>query len=532
MLKNKQGKFKPAKKNGISALLLGVMIGLGSIGAIGGIDYAVAYNQGPTYMPYSEVVQFCDDLDVNMSYFSFENSPSNQNNRAIFPKDGIKLNVYVDNLTEEQKADMQRAVDDLNAVFKVIRPENKFILEFNPSLGDKLNKNNIDVYEMTKSDSEETAGQWNQGFRAHNKNGTTYYHSSIEIKRDFFNYNCFLHEILHHLGFGDAYKNLEALDSYSIMMDANLQSKHMHRNDIAILAARYGDYSTPEKKQALIDYIDSYESQQDWYKEYKEVADVLIDKLATDLKIDKSEINYDLAGKTYIYNVTSFGADKSYNMISFDKHKMEHDTIEISMSTNSNDITTSYTNSGFFEFLDEIDGIEYSDSDTLGTSIYCDVNGTLYRASQVPPVAIGKLASEQDIEEYKATKTRWAQNDNSSLIRELADALYPSIINHIPKVDQKISSGDNIKLYNETLGEITIGDKVTTKNGKFAFEYYRGGIFIPLSSNDAIFIFPDYFGKYQYIKASRFGSTVRLSFETLSPLNAATSQNIDIDKEI
>ncbi len=531
MLKNKDLRVKPARKHKIPAALLGVMIGLGSVGTVGGIDYAVTYFQGESYMPYSEVVQFCDDLDLNTSYFSYEASPNKQNTRAVFPKGGIKLNIFLDNLTEEQKNDMQRAVDDLNAVFEVIRPENKFILELNPSLGDKINKYNVDVYEMDEDVLEGTGGHWVSGYKAHNKNGLVSYHSKIEIKRQFLNYNCFLHEIFHHLGFGDAYNNLEALDSFSIMMGAELQSKHMHRNDVAILAARYGDYSTPEKKQALIDYINSYESQQDWYKAGKKTANALVDKLATNMKVDKSEINFDLSGKTYIYEPVTFDAKHEYNLISFDKQKMQEEDIGLSMTSTPNNITTTYTQSESMQFLDNIDGIYYSDT-FLGSSIYCEVNDTLYITNDLSSIKLGKLASAQDIKEFEEHKKNWQQSDNSSLTRELVDTLYPTIDKYIPNVDKKITSGENLKLYDETLGEITIGKKVTIKNSDLAFEYYKGGIFIPLSSYDSIFIFPDYFGNYSYIKASRLGSNVKFTFSTLKPLDNSSSQSLDEGHEL
>ena len=531
MLKNKQAKYKPAKKHKIPAMLLGVMIGLGSFGTIGGIDYAVTYYNGEDYMPYSEVVQFCDDLDLNMSYFSFETSPQRQNTRAVFPKEGIKLNIYIDNLTEDEKNDLQRAVDDLNAVFQVIRPENKFVLEFNPSLGDKLNKYYIDVYEMPEEIEEGIGGDWNPNYQAHNKNGLVSYHSKIELKRSVLNYNCFLHEIFHHLGFGDAYIKIDELDTFSIMLGADVQSKHMHRNDIAILAARYGDNSTPEKKQALIDYINSYESQQDWYKEYKQKADELVDKLATSLKIDKSEINLDLAGKTYIKKPVSFDAEKSYNMISFDKQKMEQESIGIKMKYDSNEITTSYFQSGFSQFLDDIDGIDYAET-VLGTSIYCEVDGTLYLVSQTPPIAIGELASLQDVKDYEAAKLKWQQEDSSTLTRELVETLFTNLDKHIPMTDKKITSADNLKLYNETLGEITIGKQVTIKGYNYAFEYYKGGIFIPTLQYDAIFIFPDYNNNYIYIQASRMGNYVKYTFSKLEPMDKTASvQSHDIDNE-
>ena len=107
MLKNKHSEYKLAKKKKIPAPLLGVLIGISAFAALSGTDYAVSYYQGENYMPYSEVVQFCDELDVNMSYFTYETSPKKQNTRAVFPKDGIKLNIFMKNLTEEQKNDMQ-----------------------------------------------------------------------------------------------------------------------------------------------------------------------------------------------------------------------------------------------------------------------------------------------------------------------------------------------------------------------------------------------------------------------------------------
>ncbi len=533
MLKNKDAKLKPSKKNGIPAMLLGVLIGLGATGAVGGIDYAVTYNQGETYMPFSEVVQFCDDLDLNTSYFSYEQSPNKQNTRAVFPKDGIKLNIFIDNLTEEQKNDMQRAVDDLNAIFKVIRPENKFILELNPSLGDKINKYNIDLYEMPEASSDKTAGQWNPGYKAHNKNGLITYHSKIEIKRAFLNYNCFLHEIFHHLGFGDAYTNLEALDSYTIMMDANLRSKHMHKNDVALLVARYGDYSTPEKKQELINYINNYESQQDWYEEYKVNADRLADKLADNLKIDRSEIEFDLAGKTYIKHTSnSLDLKQSYNMISFDNQKMTDESMEIALKTSSDNISSSYNQSSYFQFLDTIDGINYTD--ILEPTIYCEVNGSLYVVSETPPIAIGKLASAQDIIEYVNVQHRWEQSDSSTLISEIADTSFNNLSNYIPNVEKTISSGDKLKLYNEDLGEITIDKKATIKGANLNFAYYKGGIFIPISSYDAIFIFPDYYNNYIYIKADRMGSNVKYTFYTLKNADevSVSTQNQDIDNDL
>lgn len=535
MLKNKKAKLKLAKIDALTATLIGAWVGLGAIGIIGGTDYAVTYFQGESYMPYTEVVQFCNDLDVNTAYITHETRENRQNTRAAFPKDGIKLNVYVDNLTEIEKSDMQRAVDDINAIFKVIRPANKFILEFNPSLGDKINKYNVDIYEMQEGEtsSDHVDGFWDPNYSIPNKNGLVSFHSKIKIKRDALTYNVFVHEILHHLGLGDAYTKFDKVDTFSIMMGSNTESKHIHRNDVALLVAKYGDYSTPEKKQALIDYINSYESQQDWYKEYKEIADALADKLATSLKIDKSEIEFDLSGKTYLYEPVNFDTKCSYDMISFNKQKMTQESIGITMQSLSDHIETNYSEYGFTKYCENIDGINYFNT-AIGSSIYGEVNGDLYVVSQTPPIKVGKLASEQEVEEYKNLKQKWQQNDNSSLTHDVIDALFPTIDKYIPKTDKKITSADNLKLYNEKLGEITIGSKLTIKGQEMPFEYYKGGIFVRISQFDSIFIFPKMNDDYYYISASRFGTSVKFNFSTLNQQEKETSsaQEKDIDAEI
>lgn len=528
MLKKKKY-YKYGQKRTKNKVWLPVLISASATIAFMATDYLIVYMQGETYMPQKEVANFCRELNLNTNYFSYQqDTPLEEANaRAAFPgKKGIKINVYIDNLTKEEKDELQKVVNDLNEVFQVIRPANKFILDFSPSLLDRINKYNIDLFELEEKDKSasqntDTVGDWRPNYIVHNKNGQTTYHSQIRLERGFISYQNFMHEIFHHLGFADAYSLSEdLLDAPTIMLNYNSNLNHLNKGDVALLAAKYGDYSTPEKKQALIDYINSYESEHEWYKEYEKQIDELIDKFVTDKNIDKSKLNFDLSGKTFIDNSVVLADSIMYQQYSFNNQKLNHDTFILSASPTSDKLAPILTLQKSTDYAENINGITMVEKSE--PHIYFSVDDTLYHVYSKYALTVGKLVSPEEAQHFDELKRDCTDANEETLLQKMIDEIYPELGQYIPQTDRQISSP--LKLHNATIfGDIIIDDKtITIGNNTYLYLKYKNGIYVPVSTSEVYFIFPDENNKYKYIDAKRLFGNYYIE-KTLDVLEEAPS---------
>lgn len=209
----------------------------------------------------------------------------------------VKFNVLIE-ITDEEKAELQKAIDDINAIFKVINPAYSFELNLNPSKLDEMDPYNVDIMYMTELDvkkNPKTLAQYVVSETKDTKNGRQAQNAEIRFRPGCVTRPNFTHEFFHHLGVGDAYLSELAKGIPSIMQSGEI---HIREIDVAIIAGKYGDYTTEQKEKYLVDYIEQYESNQDWYKEKIAKTRAFIEELKLLNKDQPGEIDYNLAGRT------------------------------------------------------------------------------------------------------------------------------------------------------------------------------------------------------------------------------------------
>lgn len=304
-----------------------------------------------------DVYAFYAAYNVNSSYS--ETGQSSQFSRlSVIPDKPIKFNILMKNLTEEEKSNLQRSIDELNSIFKVINPAYQFELDLDPNFFDTLDPYNVDVEYMTEEEikNDENALAFHKGnYIRRGKNGTQGYCSIIKFKPGCITASTFTHEILHHLGLGDAYK-VENLFLPSIMQSGD--DKQIRKNDIALLVARYGDYTDEQKKAELLEYIEKYEESQDWYKNMSQLASELKELYGTPDTI------YQLPNKPIFAKRTNSTAFSNLIML----HKIENNICRISITEHeitlkNNQVNSTKNNADFNFYLEYFNGVASIDYD-------------------------------------------------------------------------------------------------------------------------------------------------------------------------
>ncbi len=303
---------------------------------------------------YDNISSFYQTVDVNTYYDSLQGNGA-LSRLTIQKGRPVKFNILLDNLTDDEKAVLQSSIDEVNAIFEVINPDYKFVLNFDANEIEKFDPYNVDVRYFSKDEligKDDVLGEYNTGRTVHSQNGEHGYGAEIRIKRGHVTSGVFLHEVLHHLGLGDAYTNYYAKVA-SVMQTGEA---HIRTNDVALLVAKYGDYSTSEKYQELIKYITSYEENQPWfevdYEKQREYAQSLLEILP-EYGISLDEINFNIVQNGYVYGKIEHQEDGK-NVCEIAKigaNRIQHDKYIFSNSSTTlyiEDVSTS-----------EIDGVRF-----------------------------------------------------------------------------------------------------------------------------------------------------------------------------
>lgn len=249
-----------------------------------------------------DISSFHQEIDVNDLYASLQGDGS-LTRLTIQKGRPVKFNILMDNLTDEEKAVLQSSIDEVNAIFKVINPDYKFELNFDANAIEKFDPYNVDVRYFANGELPEKSdvlGQYSTGSTLNCKNGKQGYGAEICIKRGHVTSGVFLHEVLHHLGLGDAYRNYYAKVA-SVMQTGEA---HIRTNDVALLVAKYGDYSTSKKYKELVEYITHYEENQPWfevdYQKQSEYTQNLL-QILPEYGISIDDINFNIVQDGFVY---------------------------------------------------------------------------------------------------------------------------------------------------------------------------------------------------------------------------------------
>ena len=249
-----------------------------------------------------EQMQFFQSMEVDTSYLSYnqtEHLPFSYNTRQSPPPSGtIKVNFLIDDLSEFEKAELKRAIDDIDDIFDNINPQYNLEANFAPTFSDKLNPSNIDVTEGVLTDM---AGYWYGTIFQFRENGMVTSNSIIKLdKKNGKNYTTMAHELLHHFGLGDGYQVPDKIKTNSIMSG----DIFIRKNDVALLAGKYGDITNENSKEKLKDYVMNYEKNQDWHKKITEIfqseVNVIKNEISYCLHVDENDISFQIADGNYI----------------------------------------------------------------------------------------------------------------------------------------------------------------------------------------------------------------------------------------
>lgn len=273
------------------------------------------------FLPKVNNKKDANDFLVNNGYYnqyqSIDILSSNAYTATSAPvaSDSVKFNIDIDNLTQAQIDDMQSVVDELNYVFENINPLYKFELNLNPTLIDFLNPVNVTVqYYNNAKQSDQHVEQGKEYWRLpfFNKNSFSALFQSIKLNLNSPDFNLkqiFMHEIMHYLGVGDTYHINADLPT---IMD---NSPQLRKNDIAVLASKYADFSTKDKEKEITNFIENYESAtvagQELEKKQNQIYNMLMNNLNGNYSQSYIEqLSFDLPENLYVIQ-------KSYSQNSF-----------------------------------------------------------------------------------------------------------------------------------------------------------------------------------------------------------------------
>ncbi len=312
-----------------------------------------------------DIIEFHQSIDMNTEYSNIE-GVGDISRLTVQKGKPIKFNIQLENLSAVEKEQMQIAIDELNALFKIINPDYKFELNFDPNGLEVFDPYNVDVKYFKDGEligQDEVLGQYTSGRTIGSKNGSHGYGAEIKFRKGYITSGTFLHEALHHLGLGDAYTNYYAQVSSVMQTGEN----HLRTNDVALLVAKYGDYSTPEKHEELVKFIASYEENQEWFQEqyakHQELSSYLKENLPEYLGVSADEIDFDIAKNGYVYGKVERQEKSSTTceIVKIGKNRIQHDKYILSpkettqyiddMSTSEMNGVRFVTNAGEREYV-------------------------------------------------------------------------------------------------------------------------------------------------------------------------------------
>ena len=306
-----------------------------------------------------DIYDFYIEHDVHTSYSQSDGLASRL---AIIENKPVKFNVLID-VTDEEKAEMQKSIDEINEIFKVINPAYKFELNFSPSFFDKQDPYNVDISYMSKSDEvskPNTLAYFDANEIVKSKNGYTPLNSEIRFRKGCITRRTFTHEIGHLLCVGDAYLEDEASEVPSIMHN---NEPHIRKNDVALWAGKYGDYSTEEKEQKLVEYIENYEKNQDWYQEEFQTATSLVGQMKTILQEtypdNADEIFFNFEDQIYVKSASKYLYYYENEIAIIRKNTLNISSLFISDKIDNNSFNSKKTNKIYSVYMSTIDGVRY-----------------------------------------------------------------------------------------------------------------------------------------------------------------------------
>ncbi len=251
----------------------------------------------------SEAEQFWKELGIDTDYSSYTKDGERNYTftRQSVPSQPIKLNMCME-LTEELKENYTAAVGQLNDIFKVINPAYSFDINFSPSEEDLKYRINVDVHIMNAAEEEkakkiDAAGWWDGMHYIYHYNESGWEKSTccseIKIRKDCIaDIEVLIHEMLHHLGLGDGYI-LENKDQLSASIMNN--NAYITRNDVGLLAGLYGEYSTPESKAKLVDFVNNFENNRNLLPKDETLVQGYLKEICNRFSVSESDINFDIS---------------------------------------------------------------------------------------------------------------------------------------------------------------------------------------------------------------------------------------------
>ena len=173
----------------------------------------------------------------------------------------IKVGVS-DQFSAEEKQVIQECLEKYNEVFKEINPNYQFVIDEDTSLLEKLDSNYIQVAPIGALEGNTVAYESSGAIPTINGFDTAYNKVFMgEASRENLNMfrNTFLHEFMHALGVADAYL-VPGFYEGTIMncTSSSTKTNDIYKYDVAQLAALYGDFSSQEKVDKLINFINNY----------------------------------------------------------------------------------------------------------------------------------------------------------------------------------------------------------------------------------------------------------------------------------
>lgn len=232
------------------------------------LGISLAMLMGCTFMnvgkaPIPDTTQVYENLNtMNIGTEILTKNDNGTISRFINAKgDPIKVNIS-DEFNADEKQVIQECLDIYNKAFEVINPEYKFVVDDKTSALEKIDPDYIQIAPIGALEGNTVA--YETSFFTPTINGLDTAYNKVfmgEASRENLNMfrNTFLHEFMHALGVADAY----LVDGFyeGTIMDytaTNTKTNDLYKYDIALLAALYGDFSTPEKVEIIKNFVENY----------------------------------------------------------------------------------------------------------------------------------------------------------------------------------------------------------------------------------------------------------------------------------
>ena len=256
-----------------------------------------SFNPKVNELPSKEIAYNSIYSDVGGKEYSYLSGA-----RLVIPKkiDAIPVNINF-KPTEEQKRYIVDAITEFNAVFEKINPNYKFKVNFNPSDKDLKNEFGIVVETANLNEYKNDKNLINMGTYI------SYKENKYKDTDDLENYNSYIlldnsslgplerveflgnvmrHEIMHALGFNDAYENSFAT-TQTIMQRSNTSCQTLTENDVLALYRLYSDPNASKySNDEIMEWISSYSYTSSEFDTYRKIEQEGNSKAEIDVTAD------------------------------------------------------------------------------------------------------------------------------------------------------------------------------------------------------------------------------------------------------